>query len=527
MAGRPVLGRLAVWYLPRAGATRSYLAEAGSIFARAALFRPGVVGSWTYPVLLLLVLPALALLALRCLALAVAGEGRRLALWLFVIVALNACCWALITPVFQGPDEVDHFAYTQSLVERGEGPSRDPASPLQRWSSAESAALIATGFLTNHQVGDSRMPWLASDARAYAAVAARRPPRNDGGGYETSAAHGPLYYLALAPAYLATEHASVFAQLTLMRIVSALIGALAAVFTYLLARELAPGRPWLAVLAALLVGFQPMYGFISGVVNNDVGVNAAAAAAEFLLIRALRRGLNVGWGALTGLVLIALPSIKGTGESLYPAAVLILLGAVWRHHRRADIPGYAALVAVGAAVRAIDLTNLLRAPTAAGAAVPGSNLSAVSAALHHPASYVSYLWQVFLPRLPFMSSHFEGTAYPAFVIFVERGWGAFGFYTVFFGGWVYSVILVGHAGHAAARARGRSPRVGLGAPALDGVRRGDPHAGRGDRRVRGRLLHRRLAPASSRSSAATRSPPSARSPCSSSAPCTRSAGGGW
>jgi len=72
----------------------------------------------------------------------------------------------------------------------------------------------------------------------------------------------------------------VFSQLTLMRFTSALLGALGVLFAFLLVRELAPARPWLAVLAALLVTYEPMYGFISGLVNNDVGVNAGAAALE-------------------------------------------------------------------------------------------------------------------------------------------------------------------------------------------------------------------------------------------------------
>ena len=55
-------------------------------------------------------------------------------------------------------------------------------------------------------------------------------------------------------------------------------------FAFLLVRELAPGRPWLAVVAALLVAYEPMYGFISGAVNNDVGVNAGAAALLYLLL---------------------------------------------------------------------------------------------------------------------------------------------------------------------------------------------------------------------------------------------------
>ncbi len=437
--------RPAIWYLPPAGSTSSLLARASEIFARAALFRPGILGAWTYWVLLLLVLPALALLALRCLALAALGRSRRLAAWMFAIAAINACCWALITPVFQAPDEVDHFAYVQSLVERGEGPSHDPASPLQRWSSAEMRALKDTGFLTDHQVGDSRPPWLASQQRRYEAeVAELHPPADNGGGYTTSAVHGPLYYLALSPAYLATRGGSVFSQLTLMRFSSALIGALVVLFTFLLARELAPHRPWLAVLAALLVAYEPMFGFISGAVNNDVGVNAGAAALALLLIRLLRRGITIPSGALTGAVLVALPIIKGTGLSLYPVAALALVAVLWRHHERRELPGwvalaFAALLTGELSAHVLSLLQPSGAATGSGAIT--SNAHAAGEALHHIPDFLAYVWQVFLPRLGFMAPHFPASAEPAFVIFIERGWAAFGWFTVFFPAWVYVVIF--------------------------------------------------------------------------------------
>jgi hypothetical protein len=456
--GAPLAGRIAIWYLPRPGASRSYLDRAGDIFRRAALFRAGIVGAWTYPVLLLLILPSLGLLAVRLLALALAGRTRRLGAWLLVIAAVNACCWALITPSFQAPDEVDHFAYTQSLVERGEGPSHNPLSPLPRWSAAENLALQDESFETDHQIGDTRLPWRSSEQRKYAAdVALAHPARNDGGGYTTSAAHGPLYYLALAPAYAATSHASVFAQLTLMRFVSALLGALVVLFTYLLARELAPGRPWLAVLAALLVAFEPMYGFVSGIVNNDVGVNACAAALEFLLICILRRGMSVRLGLLTGFVLIALPMVKGTGLSLYPVAALVFLISLWRSHTRKDLLGWGALVLGGVVMSEISvqlLSILQPAASATGSGAISSNASAVREALHHIPTFLSYLWQALLPRLPFMASHFPPSPHPgfvlftdpAFVIFVERGWGAFGWYDVFFPKWVYIVIFLAMVG---------------------------------------------------------------------------------
>jgi hypothetical protein len=451
--GAPQAARLAIWYLPHAGARQSYLQRSGAILDRAALFRPGIVGAWTYAAILFLLLPAIALLAVRCLALALAGRGRRLAAWLFAIAAVNTCCWALITPAFQGPDEVDHFAYVQSLVERGEGSSNDPFSPLPRWSTSERLALEGVSFLTDHQVGDSLPPWLPGRQRAYRKdVAALHPRLDDGGGYTTSAAHGPLYYLALAPAYLASRHASVFSQVTLMRLTSALIGSLVVMFTFLLARELAPRRPWLAVLAALLVAYEPMYGFVSGIVNNDVGVNAAAAALELLLIRMLRRGITIPWGALTGMVLIALPIVKGTGLSLYPVAGLVFAATLWRHHSRADARGWIALVLGAVLVAEISahvLSNLQPVAAATGTATISSNASAVTEALHHIPSFLSYLWQALLPRLGFMTRHFPLPRAgfplftdPGFTIFVERGWAAFGWYDVFFPQWVYKLIFL-------------------------------------------------------------------------------------
>jgi hypothetical protein len=451
--GAPLPARVAVWYLPPAGKRASYLSRIGEIFERAALFRPGVVGAWTYVVLFFVLLPALALLAVRTLAVAAAGRTRRLAAWVFAIAALNACCWALITPVFQAPDEVDHLAYTQSLVERGEGPSHNPGSPLQRWSGAENRALEDTGFNTDHEVGDTKVPWLRATQQRYEdEIALKHPSGADGGGYTTSAVHGPLYYLALAPSYILTSGGSIFSQLTLMRMTSALIGALVVLFTFLLVRELAPGRPWLAVLAALIVAFQPMYGFICGIVNNDVGINAAAAALELLLIRILRRGVTVSLGLLTGVVLLAIPMIKGTGLALYPLAGIVLLVALWRHHKRRDLVAWGVLALGALAMGEVSKQLLSKLHPAEGGGGGGGggggsagiaeSSGAVTQALHHPSGYLSYLWQVFLPRLGFMAPHFPSNVYPAFVIFIERGWGAFGWYDVFFPNWVYWVIFV-------------------------------------------------------------------------------------
>ena len=305
----------------------------------------------------------------------------------------------------------------------------------------------AVGFFTDHRLPDARPPWLSQDERRYRALArSLRPNASDGGGSETAASHGPVYYGVLAPAYLLAG-SSPFSQLTLMRLTSALIGALVVLFTYLIGRELAPRRPWLAVIAALLVAYQPMYGFISGSVNNDVGINAVAAAVELLLQRILRRGLTTPTAAATGGLLLLIPAVKGTGMSLYPVAAAVLLVALWRERARAGgtRAGARALLALaGGALAVWGLSVALRAglrPTPSSPA--GSltaNASAVSGAVHNIPDFASYVWQSFLPRLPFMVRHFASSPYPAFGIFVERGWATFGWYTVLFPYWLYLVL---------------------------------------------------------------------------------------
>jgi hypothetical protein len=119
-----------------------------------------------------------------------------------------------------------------------------------------------------------------------------------------------------------------------------------------------------------------------------------------------------------------------------------VLAAFLRWHRRSDLPGWAALVGAAAAARelSVQLGGLFR-PSAGNTPGTGALSGTANAVLEHPLGYLAYVWQVFLPRLSFMAPHWESTGYPGFAIFVERGWGAFGWYDVFFSHWVYVVIF--------------------------------------------------------------------------------------
>jgi 4-amino-4-deoxy-L-arabinose transferase-like glycosyltransferase len=444
LGGAPLASRVALGFLPAAGERSSLFAAAGSIFERAARFRPGIVGAWTYPLLLLVVLPLTWVLALVLMTRAADGRRTRVApvVAIGLVAFLNAATWALITPVFEAPDEPDHFAYVQQLAETGRQPARaQGVAPV--FSADETVALDGVRAYSRVGLGDARPPWLAADEHSWehhrAAVAHLR---DDGGGASTASAHSPLYYGLLAPAYLAVGTQSAFSQLTLARLASALFGALVAICAFGIVRELLPRQPFAAVGAGLLVAFQPMLTFMAGAVNNDTGVNAAAALTLYLTIRGLRRGLTWRLALGLGAALALTPLMKGTGFAIYPAVAVGLAGMAWRHHRRPELRVWVAGAATFAAIRG---AWALAAPRFAhpgqggggGIAAAGS----VRAAIELPGRYLEYLWQTFLPRLPFMPDLFP-QRWLAFDVYVREGWGAFGWLTVYFPTWVYVAIAL-------------------------------------------------------------------------------------
>jgi hypothetical protein len=439
--GREAPSRIAIWFRPPAGEKRSVASMLPDVFRRAALFRPGVVGPWLYAAILFLVLPGLVYAGLRLLARA-EDEGRRRRLPAAAAVALvafgYATCWALVTPVFQAPDESEHFAYAQRVGESGRGLINGP-SP---YSSDEARGIEAMRTLAMNETGDGRPPWLDYDEAKWRRANEReRAPRDDGGGAVTATgSHSPVYYGTLAPTYRLTRGASIWTTVTSMRITSALYGALAAACAFLLVLELAPRRRVLAVAAGLLVAFHPMFGFMSGTVNNDMGVNGMAALLLYLVVRAFVRGPTPALGAAIGAVLIVAPLMKGTAYALYPAALVGLGATLLRHRSRRTLVSFAVLgltaVALFALWGAVSGHFERSTFTTPGGETPGSNFGGVQ----NPRGLLAYIWQIFFPPLPFMIDYWQQGAWPYYDIYVVRGWAAFGWYAMTFSDWVYWVI---------------------------------------------------------------------------------------
>ena len=183
----------------------------------------------------------------------------------------------------------------------------------------------------------------------------------------------------------------------------------------------------------------------------------------------LRRGVTWRWGLLTGALLIALPIVKATALSLYPVAGLAFLVAVWRHHRRrADLLGWVGL-ALGALIvqeLQVHLSGVFHPVSSTATARHGGGDGG-----RGPRSAAHTRWASW-PTCGSCSCRgcrswrrtSSASANPAFTIFVERGWGAFGWYDVFFPHWVYLAIAGAMVARAAAGAGRDLPRVAVRAP---------------------------------------------------------------
>lgn len=451
--GQPFPSRVGVWFMPPAGEQRSLLSQTPAIMHRLALFRPGIVGAWTYWLLFFVGLPALALGSITLLARAAAGMPARvpraLAVWLIGFACAGS--FALITPLFQTPDEGEHFAAVQYIAETGKANDRSPMPNRTAFSNEEAYALEAVNLFSLAESPHGRVPWREADEQAWSQrVEREKPARDNGGGFAiATSAHSPLYYTILSPAYLAVREFSVASQLTAMRLMSSVMAALVAMFAFLLVRELLPRQPWAAVAAGLIVAFQPMFGFMGGAINNDMGVNAAAAAIAYLIIRGLRRGLTWRVGVALGATLAIAPLLKGTGYFLFPVAALGVLGMLVRGRDRRTVLAIGTLVASAIAVTALWGVIAPLFGRTIVTAPGGNNVTSGVLAVSDPIGYLSYVWQLFFPPIPGTGMvNIYPQRVPAFTIYILRGWGAFGWYAILMPAWVLISIGVIVAGFA-------------------------------------------------------------------------------
>jgi hypothetical protein len=221
--------------------------------------------------------------------------------------------YGVTTPIFETPDANGHYAYIHELTE-GRG------LPVQGTASGARV----TGYVASHPplyyaLCAALTSWVPDDVdlREWAW---RNPYQTMGDPSRTvnksRLIHTPAERFPWRGTPL-TMHIS--------RLVSTLLGALAVVSTYGIALELFPDRRWLALGAAALTAFNPMFVFTSARVSNDAAVTAFGSLTIWGAVRLAMRGLSRRGLALTGTALGLAILSKFSGVVLAPVLALALV----------------------------------------------------------------------------------------------------------------------------------------------------------------------------------------------------------
>ncbi len=444
VGGKPTTADLSYQLVRSGGGTLFALFP--TIFHRASLLHPSWVGAWTY-YLAALVLVALMVAAVAALLMGSDRRGMRIAAIIVVLAGfLNAAIWSIVMPAFNAPDEPAHYAYVESLGEHHRLPYKDPTAPGGSYSAE---ALLAIQYTALHvtQHPEIKLPWTNLEQAQWASAnstASERRPDLVGGGYTAAGSYSPFYYVLELPAYVAVKGSDVFTRLGMMRLVSALLAGLTALAGFLFVRELFPTRTWAAALGGFAVAFQPMFAQMGGAVNNDVLLFLLATLELYVLARIWRRGMSLGHAAAAGTVLglgvLAKPTIIAFVPVVGAVFLYVLVRDRWRARATASW--------LGAALAPFVILVLFNYGVwgANGGLGTGSAGTTPEAGVFHLREFLSYLWQWYLPRLPFMQSDFWSRTYadvsfPLYDLFFKGFWADFGHLEIDYPGWVYGILI--------------------------------------------------------------------------------------
>ncbi len=199
--------------------------------------------------------------------------------WLYAILAayvVLASVYSVVTPIFEASDELWHYPMVQYLATHGlQLPPQTPGVETawrQEGSQPPLYYLIAAAITTPIDTSDMN-------------VIRRQNPHADIG---VILPDGNINMIVHHPDLEAFPWRGTVLAVHIARFFSILLGLGTVIVTYALGRELFPRRPEVALGAAALNAFLPMFLFISGSVNNDNLSNLTGNLLLLLIIWLLK-----------------------------------------------------------------------------------------------------------------------------------------------------------------------------------------------------------------------------------------------
>jgi 4-amino-4-deoxy-L-arabinose transferase-like glycosyltransferase len=363
------------------------------------------------------------------------GQIPRSLIALLALVTIVGFAWALLIPPWQVTDENTHFAYVQTLAENHSLPGVKGRREFTREQSIADLTVGASVGGFHPYVAPPN--WSQGAWDAYLAQSHAHPASRSDGGGPTPATNPPLFYLYAAIPYLLDHGGTIFGQLYAIRIWAVLLLDLTALAGWLLAGEVFKRRQSLQLVVGAVCALMPMSTFISTAVNPDALLITLWTLALWLGVRVIRRRAQtadtVGLCGVTACAILT----KATSYGLVFPVVVALIAAWWLAppaERRSTL------------VRELKVLPVLVVPVLAWlVAARADGFAAVNqvraSANAHPVTvkgFLDYLWQFYLPRLPFMPVAKLQDYLPVAITWTGQGLGKFGVVSVPYPPWVYS-----------------------------------------------------------------------------------------
>ncbi|MBP7686679.1 MAG: glycosyltransferase family 39 protein [Thermoflexales bacterium] len=255
---------------------------------------------------------------------------------ILVLFVLLASLYSIVTPIFEASDELWHYPMVQWLSKGNPLPVQDAKNvgPWKQEASQPPLYYYLTGWATF---------WI--DTSDLAEVRVENPHVDNG----VITPDGNRNLVVHNPEREAFPWRGTVLAVHLVRFLSVLMGAATVWLTYKIALELFPDREYLALGAAAINAFTPMFIFISGAVNNDNLTMTLCALALLMMVKQLRdQGLGISdqgrqafWLAIgrwlpLGIVLGLGALTKTSALALLPITALAITVVAWRKESWAE-----------------------------------------------------------------------------------------------------------------------------------------------------------------------------------------------
>ncbi len=240
----------------------------------------------------------------------------RLICLLAVFVGLTAF-YSLMTPLFEAPDEVWHYAYVRYLAEKHRLPPLvdDDSGAYQEAGQPPmyyAVAALISGLAPDDDL--EKLMW-----------------HNPGFGYQAGGTvNDNKNMLIHTEAERFPWHGAVLA-VRLARVASLAFGLLTVVAAWGLGKEAFPDHPATAFGVAAMVALTPQFLFVCGVVSNDSAAAAIATFVLWMLARALNHGVTPRYSVLLGIATGLAALTKTSLLLLLPLALLVVSIVTLRH----------------------------------------------------------------------------------------------------------------------------------------------------------------------------------------------------